>query len=222
MMAHHSSIYATTKCSPAKLMLGRELRPPVDLLLGRPAQEEPDVVTPYADNLQQMLETVHKFARSNLKLSSERSKMYYNTKSSDNTTPVWLSNPKKKKGVSPKLSRNWEGPYIVMKPIYDLVYRIQLGTTTKPKVVHWNRLWCYNSDNPLEWLELHTTQTKPMETPMSQNLEPEMVNQDVEPKEQDDLVESMEDRELWHSTRTRKPQTCYNPANTRFSLMGHE
>ena len=96
-------------------MLGRELRLPVDLLLGRPVQEETDLATPYAEILQQ---TMHDFARSNVKLSSDRAKMYYDTKSSDNTykagDPIWLYDPKKKKGVSSKLSRNWEGSYTVV------------------------------------------------------------------------------------------------------------
>ena len=104
---YHSSIDDTTKCSPARLMLGWELRLPLDLLLARLPKEGPDIATPHANSLQQTMETVHKFARSNLKLSSDRSKMYYDTKSSDNTystgDPVWLYNPKKKKGVSPKL-----------------------------------------------------------------------------------------------------------------------
>ena len=90
--------------------------------------------------------------------------VYYDTKSSDNTyntgDPVWLYNPKKKKGVSPKLSRNWEGPYTVVKPINDLVYRIQLGPRTKPKVVHWNRLWRYSGDNPPKWLEWTSAQAE--------------------------------------------------------------
>ena len=110
MMAYRSSIYDTTKCSPAKLMLGRELRLPVDLLLGRPVLEEPDLTTPYTELLQEKLETVHAFARSSLKLSSDHSKLYYDTKSSNDTYDtsdlVWLHNPRRKKGVSPKLSRN--------------------------------------------------------------------------------------------------------------------
>ena len=53
---------------------------------------------------------------------------------------VWLHNPQRKKGLSPKLQRPWEGPYIVTKVINDSVYRIQLGAKTKPKVVHRNRL----------------------------------------------------------------------------------
>ena len=48
--------------------------------------------------------------------------------------------------------RNWQGPYVVTKCINDLVYRIQLGPKTKPKVVHWNRLWHYSGHNPPTWL----------------------------------------------------------------------
>ena len=70
--------------------------------------------------------------------------------------PVWLHNPKRKQGVSPKLCRQWEGPYTVLKPINDLVYCIQLGPRSKPKVVHWNRLWRYGGDNPPRWLEWQT------------------------------------------------------------------
>ena len=64
-----------------------------------------------------------------------------------------MYNPKK--GVIPKLSQNWERPYTVVKPINDLVYCIQLGPRTKPKVVldHWNRLWPYSGDNPPKWVE---------------------------------------------------------------------
>ena len=100
MMAYRSSNHDTTKSSPAKLMLGRELRLPVDLLLGRPVQEETDLATPYAENLQQTMKIVHDLARSNLKLSSDRAKMYYDTKLSDNTyqagDPVVAIQPKEK------------------------------------------------------------------------------------------------------------------------------
>ena len=214
MMAYRSSIHDTTKCSPAKLMLGRELRLPLDLLLERPPQEEPNLVIPHVDYLQQTLETVHEFARSSLKLSSDRSKMYYDTKSSDNTystgDPVWLYNPKKKKGVSPKLSRNWEGPDTVVKPINDLVYRIQLGPRTKPKVVHWNRLWRYNGDNPPKWLDQQ--QTSPAETPHNLAETPQ-ASQDGGPDANQEPTESAENGAPRRSTRVRKPPNRYNPAD---------
>ena len=64
---------------------------------------------------------------------------------------VWLYNPQRKKGVSPKLSRLWQGPYVVMRKLNDLVYRIQLGPRQKPKVVHRNRLWTYNERHSPTW-----------------------------------------------------------------------
>ncbi|KAG5888710.1 hypothetical protein JTB14_035775 [Gonioctena quinquepunctata] len=37
---------------------------------------------------------------------------------------VWLYNPKRRRGLSPKLRNSWEGPYKIVKRINDLVYRI--------------------------------------------------------------------------------------------------
>ena len=65
--------------------------------------------------------------------------MYYDIKSSDAGDPIWLYNPKEKKGILPKLFQNWEGLYTAVKPSNDLVYHIQLGPRTKQKMVHWNR-----------------------------------------------------------------------------------
>ena len=61
MLALRSATHETTKCTPAMLQFGRELRLPVDLLLGRP--EELMTTTGYNENLQQHLESVHRFAR---------------------------------------------------------------------------------------------------------------------------------------------------------------
>ncbi|KAJ8947306.1 hypothetical protein NQ318_004558 [Aromia moschata] len=64
---------------------------------------------------------------------------------------VWLYAPKRMKGKSPKLQINWEGPYTIIKKINDLVYRIQLSTRSKPKVVHLERLARYTGHNPPDW-----------------------------------------------------------------------
>ncbi|UYV73248.1 K02A2.6-like [Cordylochernes scorpioides] len=52
---------------------------------------------------------------------------------------VWLHNPQRKKGLSPKLQYQWEGPYKITKCLNDVIYRIQKTPTSKPKVVHYNR-----------------------------------------------------------------------------------
>ena len=136
-------------------MLGRDLRLPVDLLTGRPHDEPVSQTTDYAMDLQEKLEKVHNFARNNLRLKSDRMKEYYDAGSQDETLnegdPVWLYNPTRKKGLTPKLTRPWQGPYIIVKRINDLVYRIQLGPKCKPKVVHKNRLWRYTGNNVPSW-----------------------------------------------------------------------
>ena len=53
---------------------------------------------------------------------------------------------------SPKLSRPWTGPYVVIKRINYLVYKIQQGLKSKLKVVHRNRLWRYKGHDPPEWM----------------------------------------------------------------------
>ena len=94
----------------------------------------------YVLTLQERLEQVHKFARAHLREMSNKMKNRYDTllegQLLDVGDAVWLHNPQRKKGVSPKLQCPWEGPYIVTKVINDSVYRIQLGAKTKPKVVH--------------------------------------------------------------------------------------
>jgi len=53
---------------------------------------------------------------------------------------VWLFNPQKKKGKTPKLQSNWEGPYRIVKKLSDVTFRIQKSARHKLKVVHADRL----------------------------------------------------------------------------------
>ncbi|CAC5422632.1 unnamed protein product [Mytilus coruscus] len=59
---------------------------------------------------------------------------------------VWLNDPKRKVGISPKLQCNWDGPYLIINSISDLVYRIQKSESSKPRVIHYNRLHPYHGD----------------------------------------------------------------------------
>ena len=57
---------------------------------------------------------------------------------------VCLHSAVQRKGLSPKLMRRWAGPYVIVKQINDLVYKIRSTTNAKPRIVHRNRLWKYN------------------------------------------------------------------------------
>ena len=157
LMAYRTAIHETTGCTPASLMLGRDLRLPIDLLFGRPDQEPSSSISAYGESLEARLEQIHEFARDHLRLISDRMKERYDSTAEvtllQRGDPVWLYNPQRKKGVTPKLMRPWQGPYVVIKRINDVVYRVQLGPKTKPKVVHRNRLWKYSGSAPPTWLD---------------------------------------------------------------------
>ncbi|GBO43472.1 hypothetical protein AVEN_143143-1 [Araneus ventricosus] len=46
---------------------------------------------------------------------------------------VWMYNPKRRRGLSPKLQQNWEGPYTIVKKLNDVIYRVQRSPNAKPK-----------------------------------------------------------------------------------------
>ena len=212
MMAYRTAVQETTRCSPAKLMFGRELKLPIDLLYGRPAEERRGSVTPYAENLLKTLEDTHDFARRRLELASDRMKSYYDSKCSQRQIrigdAVWLHNPQRKKGISPKLSRPWQGPYIVTKCINDLIFRIQLGPKTKPKVVHHNRLWKYQGEHPPTWfLTFHQCQN-PCKATQTIPIEKSKLNTAPETESQ-----NPNEKHPRRSNRSRKPPERFNPAD---------
>ena len=152
LTAYRSPVHETTKQTPACLMFGRELNLPIDLLYGRPppVPELPSVIEDYVSELQEKLEEIHQFARVRMRVASDRMKRRYDIGTSravfDVRDAVWLYNPKRRKGVSPKLSCDWEGPYLVLKRINELLYRVRKSANAKPWVVHRNRLWRYVGD----------------------------------------------------------------------------
>lgn len=125
-----SSEHETTVCSLSELMLGRELRLPIDLLFFGPREETLPSPTEYPHRVQERMEQAHDLAKETLKIESDRQKSCYDFRvdrclycAGD---VVWLYNPRRKKGVTPKLQRPWEGPYLVTKRISDVLYCIQM------------------------------------------------------------------------------------------------
>ena len=88
------------------MMLGRELKLPVDLIFGRPEEEILQTPVEYVLTFQERLERVHGFARAHLREMSNKMKDRYDTllegQLLDVGDAVWLHNPQRKKGLSPK------------------------------------------------------------------------------------------------------------------------
>lgn len=145
LMAYKIAVHDTTGYNPSQPMMGRDLQLLIDLLIGCPEDEVCHHISTYAEELQAHLERVHTFARSHMQLKTDSMKECYDAASNydqlDVGDPVWLHCPQRKKGLSPQLMRQWQGPYLVTKHINDMVYRVQLKPQTKSKVIHRNRFW---------------------------------------------------------------------------------
>ncbi|XP_041929155.1 uncharacterized protein K02A2.6-like [Alosa sapidissima] len=113
LWAYRTAVQESTKCTPAALMFGRELRTPVDLVFGSPPETEiggkPGLE--YYKQLLERLKGVHELAR--------------------------------KKGISPKLTSQWVGPCDVLEKLFDVVYRVRLIKRRRVVALHRDRLAPY-------------------------------------------------------------------------------
>ena len=147
-----STVQESTSCTPALLMLGRELRTPVEVAFGKPP------VTPavplwreYARRLQDRMESAHIFARDQLEKAGMKQKRNYDIRSKGRHFQagelVWVYRPHRKKGWCTKLDCHSEGPCQVLERLGEVVYRVQLPGKRKKVALHRDRLAPYRGDS---------------------------------------------------------------------------
>ncbi|VDI56284.1 Hypothetical predicted protein [Mytilus galloprovincialis] len=151
-MAYRSSVHESTKFSPCKMMLGREIELPIDLIYGPHPQheefiDETQVVNEHMIQITQNMWKVHEKARRNMVNASENQKKQYDIKSYQHSykkgNVVWLYTPTRVKNISPKLQRKWDGPYFIVTVLSDVTYKIQKNPSSRSQVVHHDRLKPY-------------------------------------------------------------------------------
>jgi hypothetical protein len=155
LLAYRCAEHSSTGVAPCLAMLGRQIRGPSELVIPRPAEEVLDVGTQYVKGLRDRLGVVHDQVRHQLEMSGMDMKNRYD-KTADKAgfepgDAVWLFNPRVRRGRTPKLARQWAGPYRVMCKLTDVVYRVQLTPKTKPYTVNRYRLWRVSGQLPADW-----------------------------------------------------------------------
>ena len=178
MMAYRSSVHETTRCTPFKLMFGREVRLPIDLMFGQvPDHDTQMSTTDYARHLRDRLESVFEYARVHITSGQRRQKEYYDRKAVKRPysvgNHVWLYTPVVRKGCTSKFSQPWKGPYKVITKISDVTYRIQPidGPSRRLQVVHFNRLKpCHALPDPVQPA---ASKERPVETEKANVADPE-------------------------------------------------
>ncbi|XP_064462662.1 uncharacterized protein LOC135373374 [Ornithodoros turicata] len=148
LLSYRTAVREATQETPAMLLTGRELRLPSDLVFGRtPDSEAASSTGTYLRTLRARLDIVHKFARDRMRQAFTRMKTRYDLRANGGGFSegqlVWLYNPVRRRGLSPKFQRPWQGPFTVMKRLNDVVYRLRRPGRSRPVVVHLDRLAPY-------------------------------------------------------------------------------
>ena len=144
LLAYRSSRHEPTGVTLAELYLGKDLRLPLDLSIGNPPNTELRTVDEYIDSLKESLKKIRAGARNLMEIRSSWMKAWYDRKARDllfqERQKVWLLNPRRKLGRAPKLQSDWEGPYLIVRKMSDVIFCIRSTPTHRKKVVHADRL----------------------------------------------------------------------------------
>ena len=99
LMAYRSAVYESTCQSPAKVIFGKDLKLPRDLMFDSPEAKKLEVYD-YADELQERLLKIHKMVREQIQLSSNRMKSRYDIRANSarfhENDMVWLTQQEKR------------------------------------------------------------------------------------------------------------------------------
>jgi hypothetical protein len=144
-MYYRAMTHCSTGVSPALLMLGRQIRLPIDVVFPNSEIPVANNYPEYVQNLEHRLKIASEYARQHLRISWDS--MSSNTpvsrviKPLDLNKPVYLFNPALKKGVSPKLAKLWRGPYDILECLTPYLYRLRTGGRRGTQVVHRSHLF---------------------------------------------------------------------------------
>ena len=150
LMACRSAVQESTGCTLALLMLGRELRTPLELVYGWPPDAPDAMAGPEcARQLQDCLDSAHGFARHQAQHAGVHQKRCYDThvKGRDFQAGdlAWVYGPKRVKGCCPKLDSTWVGPCYVVERV-GTVYRVKLAPRRRTVVLHRDRMLPYQGN----------------------------------------------------------------------------
>ncbi|XP_056017317.1 uncharacterized protein LOC130053777 [Ostrea edulis] len=147
--AIRATVNRQTGFTANKMMLGREILQPVDIMMGVGEKQETKVPADYVEELEEVLSQVLTIARENLQSAREnlQSAQIRQTRTYDMRLHnhaynvgdlVYMIDSSTKIGQLKKLRKPWIGPYVVEDKLSSVLHRIR--DRKKSKVVHHDRL----------------------------------------------------------------------------------
>lgn len=145
--AYRSMPHTSTTFSPFEVMFGAPMRSPLEMTQGTPPAS-PQLKSTYPHWVRETLQAIHDVVREMSLKAANKMKEYYDRTAGlvyfQPGDKVYLYHPRRKKGVSPKLTTPWEGPYTILNVINDCNARIQFDEPPHTRlIVHMDRLATY-------------------------------------------------------------------------------
>ena len=158
LAAYRGTPHESTGFSPNRLFLGREVRMPIDLVMGLPPDEIKDNldVHEYLKKLQSDASKAYQLARNHLRASAERRKKEYDIRVKPEKFEmgdwVYYHYPRRYQSKSTKWQRAYIGPFLIVKKIEPVNYVLQKSSKSKPFVVHVDKLKLCHGETPASWI----------------------------------------------------------------------
>lgn len=153
-MTYNTTPHESTGVTPHKMVFGREMKLPLDIW-SENVTEKCEFRTDFAENLKNRLFETHDFARKCLQKSSERQKQQYDLNVKEKNYQVgdlvWRNQKINALGRKQKISRNWNGPWIITKKLSSILYKIQHKKSLPSIVVHADNLKPYRGEKKINW-----------------------------------------------------------------------
>ena len=198
MAAYRAAKHESTGFSPNRMILGRENRAPLDLILGDIPDKE-DRCENYGDfvyDRQQRMKECYNIAREHLQEAARRRKDDYdstvNPKMFEIGQWVWYYYPRRYLHRTPKWCKTYDGPFLITKVIAPCDYVIQKTSRSAPITVHRDKLKICHGTTPKSWL-----------TGVSQEVQHDAHLQN---EQADDMYQSKDDEPARREEVNRQPQ----------------
>lgn len=169
MAAYRATQHKSTGVSPNLLMLNREIDCPIDLMVGSPpSYQQTECPIRYIEWVKSAMSGAFEFTHQQLGLAASRQKRDYNRglkpREFKEGDWVWRWYPPT---ANQKLGLGWVGPYLIVKRLSYLTYRIQKSEDSRPLVVHVDHLKPFaGTKHPRNWLHRNTeTENLPVNEP---------------------------------------------------------
>ena len=152
--AYNSTVHESTNYTPNELWYNRQLRFTVGTLVPEPDTDKPETYTEYVKQARNRLQMAYDVVRSNLKRAAKTHKKYYDRNvheiNYDLATLALIKDHTQVEKGEKKLVPKYKGPYWVLAKIGAVNYRIQETETSRPQVVHHNRMKPYFPRDPVQ------------------------------------------------------------------------